>query len=49
MEGFSFQQKLLSVAVVYGLIVGLFVLRQNLFKSMYRIFVDASSLRLQSL
>ncbi|MEK5206121.1 TRAP transporter large permease [Psychrobacillus sp. FSL H8-0510] len=40
--GFFTPTEAAVVAVVYGLIVGLFVLRQNLFKSMYRIFVDAS-------
>ncbi len=40
--GFFTPTEAAVVAVVYGLIVGLFVLRHNLFKSMYRIFVDAS-------
>ncbi|WP_277585902.1 TRAP transporter large permease [Psychrobacillus antarcticus] len=40
--GFFTPTEAAVVAVVYGLVVGLFVLRQNLFKSMYRIFVDAS-------
>lgn len=40
--GFFTPTEAAVVAVVYGLIVGLFVLRNNLFKSMYRIFVDAS-------
>ncbi|MER2072234.1 MAG: TRAP transporter large permease [Psychrobacillus sp.] len=40
--GFFTPTEAAVVAVVYGLIVGLFVLRENLFKSMYRIFVDAS-------
>lgn len=40
--GFFTPTEAAVVAVVYGLIVGLFVLRKNLFKSMYRIFVDAS-------
>ena len=40
--GFFTPTEAAVVAVVYGLLVGVFVLRGNLFKSMYRIFVDAS-------
>ncbi|WP_342528345.1 TRAP transporter large permease [Chryseomicrobium sp. FSL W7-1435] len=40
--GFFTPTEAAVVAVVYGLVVGLVVLRGSLFKSMYRIFVDAS-------
>ena len=40
--GFFTPTEAAVVAVVYGLVVGLIVLRGSLFKSMYRIFVDAS-------
>lgn len=40
--GFFTPTEAAVIAVIYGLIVGMFVLRGNLLKGMYRIFVDAA-------